>query len=89
MTRTQWPAGHSKGADQAGAIVDLESMSTPMRKKSPKLITPKSTKSKGKKATFALEELVDAAKKKDEKETTNFQCVIGVLLTAYFIVTTS
>ncbi len=57
----------SKGTDQAGATVDLESMSALMRKKSPKSTTSKSNKSKGrqedstkklnqttrKKATFA------------------------------------
>ena len=68
---------HSKGTDQAGATVDLESMSAPMRKKSPKTTTSKPTNSKGKKATFAPEESEDSAKKKEEEEVAvNFQCVI-------------
>jgi len=34
----------SKGTEQAGPIVDLESMSAPMKKKSPKTQTPKQKK---------------------------------------------
>ena len=81
----------SKGTDQAGATVDLESISASMRTKSPKTTTSKSNMSKGrqedtskklnqttrKKATFALEESEDSDKKKEEEEVAvNFQCVI-------------
>ena len=72
----------SKGTEQAGHTVDLESMSASMRQKSPKTKIPKSKKSKEKqedsakklnqtprkKATFALEESEESGKKKEEEE---------------------
>ncbi len=82
----------SKGTEQAGHTVDLESMSTSMRKKSPKTKILKSKMSKEKredsakkpnqtprkKATFAPEESEESGKKKDEGEVAvNSQCVIG------------
>jgi hypothetical protein len=81
----------SKGTEQAGHTVDLESMSASMRKKSPKTKILKSKKSKEKwedsakkpnqtprkKATFAPEESEESGKKKEEGEVAvNFQCVI-------------
>jgi hypothetical protein len=67
----------SKGTEQAGPIVDLESMSASMKKKSPKTLTPKQKKDK-KKQTFAPEESEESGKKKKEEEVAvNFQCVIG------------
>ena len=68
----------SKGTEQAGHTLDLESMNALMRKKSPKTKTPKSKKSKEKqedsakklnqtprkKATFAPEESEESGKKK-------------------------
>jgi hypothetical protein len=83
----------SKGTEQARHTVDLESMSALLRKKSPKMKTLKSKKSKEKwedsakkptaqtsrkKATFAPEESEESGKKKEEGEVAaNFQCVIG------------
>lgn len=85
----------SKGTEQAGHTVDLESMSASMRKKSPKTKIPKSKKSKEKqedsakklnqtprkKATFPPEESEESGKKKEEEEVAvNSQCVIGFAL---------
>jgi hypothetical protein len=82
----------SKGTEQAGHTVDLESMSASLRKKSPKTKISKPTKNKEKqedsarkpdqtprkKATFALKKSEESGKKKDEEEVAvNFQCVIG------------
>jgi hypothetical protein len=82
----------SKGTEQAGHTVDLESMSASLRKKSPKTKILKSKKSKKKwedsakkpnqtprkKATFAPEASEESGKKKEEGEVAvNFQCVIG------------
>jgi len=82
----------SKGTEQAGHTLDLESMNALMRKKSPKTKTPKSKKSKEKqedsakklnqtprkKATFTPEESEESGKKKEEEEVAvNSQCVIG------------
>ncbi len=84
--------GQSKGTEQAGHTVDLESMSASMRQKSPKTKIPKSKKSKEKqegsakklsqtprkKATFAPEKSEESGKKKEEEEVAvNSQCVIG------------
>jgi hypothetical protein len=71
----------SKGTEQAGHTVDLESMKASMRKKSPKTKFPKSKKSKEKqedsaeklnqtprkKTTFAPEESEESGKKKEEE----------------------
>ena len=82
----------SKGTEQAGHTVDLESMSALLRKKSPKtkISKPKKNKEKQeestrkpdqtprKKATFAPEKTDKSGKKKEEEEVAvNFQCVIG------------
>jgi len=82
----------SKGTEQAGHTVDLESMSALMRKKSPKTKIPKSKESMEKqensaeklnqtprkKTTFAPEESEESGKKKEEEEVAvNSQCVIG------------
>ena len=81
----------SKGTEQAGPIVDLESMSASMKKKSLKTQTPKQKKDKEKqedsakkpnqtprkKASFAPEESEESGKKKKEEEVVvTFQCVI-------------
>jgi hypothetical protein len=73
----------SKGTEQAGHTVDLESMSGSLRKKSPKTKIPKSKKNKEKredsakkptnqapkkKATFAPEESEESGRKKEEGE---------------------
>ena len=82
----------SKGTEQAGHTVDLESMSALMRKKSPKTKIPKSKESMEKqedsaeklnqtprkKTTFMPEESEESGKKKEEEEVAvNSQCVIG------------
>jgi hypothetical protein len=78
----------SKGTEQAGHTVDLESMSASLRKKSPKtkIRKPKKNKEKQedsarkpeKKATFAPEKTEESGKKKDKEEVAvNSQCVIG------------
>jgi hypothetical protein len=82
----------SKGTEQAGHTVDLESMSATLRKKSlkTKISKPKKNKEKQKdsarkpdqtqrkKATFAPEKSEESGKKKEEEEVSvNFQCVIG------------
>jgi hypothetical protein len=83
---------HSKGTEQAGQTVDLESMSTSMRKKSPKTkilksktrkvkwedSTKKPNQTPRKKATFAPEEAEESGKNKEEGDVAvNSQCVIG------------
>jgi hypothetical protein len=81
----------SKGTEQAGYTVDLESMGASMRTKSPKTKTPKSKKSKEKqedsakklnqtprkKTSFAPEESEEGKKKEAEEVAVKFQCVIG------------